>query len=80
MCAAAHDLAVLEDEDLVRTHDGRHALRDDDNGRFRGDARKRRPQPGVGAEVQRGKRVVEQIDLRSAHQRARDRESLALSA
>ena len=40
----------------------------------------RRAQPRVGAEVERRERVVEQVDLRLPHERARDREPLALAA
>ncbi len=45
-----------------------------------GDRLQRRPQPGVGAEVERRERVVEQVDLGPPHERAGDREPLPLAA
>ena len=38
----------------------------------------RRPQPGVGAEVERRERVVEHVDLRADHEGPGDREPLSL--
>ena len=46
----------------------------------RDDGRQRRAQAGVGGEVERGERVVEQVDAGLAHERPGDREPLALPA
>ena len=46
----------------------------------RGDGRQRGAQPGVGGEVERRERVVEQVDLGLADQRPGDREPLPLAA
>ena len=78
--ADAHEPAVVEHDDLVGVDDARDPLRDDDHGRLAGDRAQRCPQPRVGGEVERGERVVEQVDLRSADDRAGDREPLALAA
>ena len=71
---------VVQHDDLVRVGDRRDPLRDDHHGRLRRDGRERGPQPRVGGEVQRGERVVEQVDLGAAHQGAGDRQPLALPA
>ena len=63
MGAAADDGAVLEDDDQVGVADGGDALGDDHDRRVAGDRPQRRPQPGVGGEVERRERVVEQVDL-----------------
>ena len=74
-----HDPARVQDQDLVGVPDRADPLRDDDHvapviGR------QRSPQPRVGGLVERRERVVEQVDLRLAHQRPRDRQPLALAA
>ena len=74
------DEAVLEDDDVVGVDDGRHPLRDDDHRRLSRDGSQRLAQAGVGREVERRERVVEQVDLRLAHQRAGDGQPLTLAA
>ena len=71
---------VVQHDDRVGTGDRRHPLRDDHTVASRRDRAERGPQPGVGGDVQRGERVVEQVDLGAAHQRAGDRQPLALAA
>ena len=72
--------AVLQHDDLVGVDDGGHPLRDDDHRGVGGHRPQRGPQPGVGGQVERGERVVEQVDLRPADQRPGDRQPLPLTA
>ena len=58
-------LAVLEHQDLVGVDDRRHPLGDDHHGGVGGVRRERGAQPGVGGQVERGERVVEEVDLRA---------------
>src|SRR3954454_8177074 len=76
----ADDAAFLEHEDLVGPDDRRHALRHDHRDRVAGDRLERGAQSGVGGEVERGERVVEQVDRRLVRERACDGEPLALTA
>ena len=57
--------AVLQHDDLVGVGDGRHPLRDDDHRPSLVVGLQRGPQPGVGGQVQRRERVVEQVDVRA---------------
>ena len=66
--------------DLIGIHDGRNPLGDDDDRRMPGDGPERRAQPRLGAEIERREGLVEEIDLGLAHQRAGDRQALALAA
>ena len=72
--------AALQHHDLVGVDDGRHPLRDDDHGGLRDHRAQRGSQPRVGGQVQRGERVVEQVDLWAADQRPSDGQPLALPA
>ena len=72
--------AVLEHEDQVGVDDRGDPLGHDHDGGVPGGRPQRRPQPGVGGEVERGERVVEQVDPRPAYQRPRDGQALALAA
>ncbi len=72
--------AVVHDDDPVGVHDRAHALRDDDHRRLARLVHERRAQPRVGLEVQRREAVVEDVDLRALHERARDGEALTLAA
>ena len=56
------DQPVLQHDDLVGVGDGRHPLRDDDHRLVPGGRLQRRSQPGVGGQVQRRERIVEQVD------------------
>ena len=72
--------AVLEHEDLVGVDDRGHTLGDDHRRASAVTGRERGAQPRVGGEVERGERVVEQVDAGLAHEGPRDREALALAA
>ena len=76
---AADDETVLQHDDLVGVDDGRHPLGDDDHRPVPGHRPERRPQPGVGGQVERRERVVEQVDARVRHQRPGDRQPLPLA-
>ena len=78
--AATDHAAVLEHHDQVGVADGRDPLRDDQHRRVAGDRLERRAQPGVGGQVERGERVVEDVDLRLADQRPGDGQPLPLAA
>ena len=78
--ADADHLAVLEHDDAVGVGDGRDALGDDDLGHVGQLPPQRLPQPGVGRQVERRERVVEDEDVGLVHDRPRDREPLALAA
>ena len=80
MGAAPDEVAVLEDEDLVGGGDRRHALGDDDDGGVGRVRLQGQPQAGVGGQVERRERVVEEVDLGLADQRPGDRQPLALTA
>ena len=78
--ADADHLAVVDDDNLVGLGDRRNALRHNDHRRVRGDLAQRGADPRVGVDVERGERVVEQVDRRPADHRARDRQPLPLPA
>ena len=80
MGAEPDDLAVLEHDDLVGVADRRHPLGDDQDGGIGGARRQRRPQPGVGGQVEGRERVVEHVDLGPGDERPGDRQPLALAA
>src|SRR6476469_886508 len=80
MAAGADDLAVLQHHDAVRVEDRGHPLGHHDHRGVLGVRAQRGAQRRVGREVQRGERVVEQVDLRLADQRPRDRQPLPLAA
>ena len=79
MRALRDDAAVVQHEDAVRMAHRRGALRHDEHRqvRQRGD---RLPEPRVGRIVERRGAVVQDQDVRPAHQRARDGQALALPA
>ena len=72
--------AVLDHEDLIGVDDRGDPLGDDDRHRVGDHRHERGAQPRVGGEVERGERVVEQVDARPPDERARDREALPLPA
>ena len=78
--ADAGHLAVVENDDLVGVPDGRHTLRDDEHSHVLGVGLNRLSERGIRREIERGRGVVEDQDLRATHERTRDRESLLLSA
>src|SRR4051794_26481029 len=80
VAAPSDDHTVLEHDDLVGVADGRHPLGDDDGDRGAHHRGQRGAQPRVGREVERGERVVEQVDPGFAAQRPGDGEPLALAA
>ena len=59
----ADDAAVLEHEDLVGVDDRRHALGHDDDGALRRGRAQGPAQPGIGRQVERRERVVEEVDV-----------------
>jgi hypothetical protein len=68
------------DDDLVGVDDRPDALRDDDHGRSAQLAVERRPEAGVGREVERAEAVVEDIDGGVLDDRPGDRQPLPLAA
>src|SRR5258708_4755994 len=72
--------AVVEDEDLVGVADGRDPLGDHHHRRLAGVGAQRRPQPGVGGDVEGGERVVEEVDVGPADEGPGDGQALALPA
>ena len=72
--------AVLDHQDLVGVTDGRDPLRHDDGHRVGHHRRERGAERGIGGEVERGERVVEEVDAGSAHEGPGDGEALALAA
>ena len=80
MLAQAHDAAVAEDDDLVGVADRAHALGDDEHGGVGKLALERVAQRGVGLVVERAERVVEDVEVRAARERAGDAQALALAA
>ena len=80
MRAGPGQTAVVEHEDLIRVADGGHALRDQHDRGLPRQMRQRLAKRGVGGKVQRGGAVVEDEDGGPPHQRAGDRQPLALAA
>jgi hypothetical protein len=78
--AHADDRAAIEDDDLVGGHDRADPLRDDHDRGVPDLARERGAQVRVGAQVECREAVVEDVDRRALHERAGDRETLALAA
>ena len=77
MRADADHPSVVEDDDAVGVDDGADALRDDEHGGVRGFALERGAQLRVGREVERREAVVEDVDVRLADDRARNRRAAA---
>ena len=79
MRALLDDAAVLEDDDQVGVADGREAVRDHER-RPAGEEGAERPLDlPLGADVDRGSRLVEDQDARVGEQGARERDELALA-
>ena len=78
--ADAGHLTVVEDDDLVGVPDGRDTLRDEEHGHILRVGLNRLSKRGIRREIERGRGVVEDQDLRATHECTRDRESLLLSA
>src|SRR5947207_523859 len=74
------DAALVQDDDPVGVHDRADPLGDDEYGRLAGVGAQCRAQPRIGAGVERREAVVEEVDRRSLHKGARDRQALALAA
>src|SRR5919198_2586888 len=71
--------AVLQEDDPVRTPDGREAVRDVDGGAAVGKRAKPLEQVVLGLRVERRRRLVEEEDPRVlAHERTRERDLLPL--
>src|SRR6266705_2607243 len=79
MGADAGNMPIVQDNDLVRVHDGAYSLGDDEYCRIKGFFFQRSSQPGVGFKVQRREAVVKHIDFWLSHQGTRDRETLLLA-
>src|SRR3954447_16761811 len=79
MGAASDDPAVLEHQDLVGVADRGDPLGHEHHRRLTGDRAEWSAQPGVGGEVERGERVVEEVDLGTAYDGTGDRETLSLA-
>ena len=79
MRAESGHAPVVENEYLVGTHDRRHALRDDNSRELAAQVVEGLPQVGVGCEVERGRRVVEDDDLGMADEGTCYREPLPLT-
>ena len=75
----AGDPPMVEHQDAVGTHDGGDALRHDERRGAWIASAQRGAQAGVRGEVEGGGGVIEQQQVGLAHQRARDREALALA-
>ena len=80
MGADAHHRAVVDHDDLVDRRDRRNPLRDDDYRRRGRDLPQSGAHVGVGVDVERRERVVEQVDRGSADHRPGDRQPLPLAA
>src|SRR3954470_23810586 len=78
--AGAGHPAVVQHDDLIGVGDRGHPLGHDDHGRLAGPRPQSRAQTGVGGHVERGERVIEQVDLRTTDQRPGDRQPLPLAA
>src|SRR5260370_27628336 len=79
MGADADNMPIVQDNNLVRIHDGAYSLGDDEHCRIKGFFFQRCSQPGVGFKVQRREAVVKHIDFWLSHQGTRDRETLLLA-
>src|SRR6476661_4673742 len=77
--AALDDLAVLDDENLVRTPDGGEAVRDDDRGTAVQQPIERLLDQDLGRTIDVRRGLVEDEDARVGEQRAGDRNQLPLS-
>src|SRR5262249_29403148 len=77
---AAHDLALVEHDDLVAITQRRKAMRDDDRGLAPDDLRHVVLHDHLAFRIERARRLVQQQDGGPSHQRASDREALALAA
>ena len=64
--APTDDAAVFDDDDLVGVGDGRHALRHDQHSGVPDVGLQGQAEAGVGGEVERGERVIEDVDVRAA--------------
>ena len=80
MSARADHQPVVDDDHLIGTDDRRDTLRDNDHGRISGDLCQPGAHQRIGVHIERGKRVVEDIDRRPADHRASDRQPLPLPA
>ena len=80
MGAAADDAATLDHQDLVGTDDGRHPLGDDHHGGAARAEGQRLAEPGIRGQVERGERVVEDVEVGPFDQGPGDRQALPLPA
>ena len=80
MGAMSHQLAPLQHQDLIGMHDGRYTLRHDQDCAVFGFRCQCPAQFQIGAEVQRRKAVVKQIELRTPDNGTGNGEPLLLSA
>ena len=80
MRAAFSDPALVHDQDLIRVHDRRDAVCDQDHGRVPGVLSEGSPDPGIRLRVHGGKRIVEDHDGTLPDQHLCDRCPLFLSA
>jgi hypothetical protein len=64
MGSASDDLAIFQDNDVIRVDDGRNTLSDDDDRSVFGVAFERFSELDVGFEIEGGERIIEDIDLR----------------
>src|SRR5690625_780385 len=76
----ADHAALVEHHDPVGRANRADPLCHDDDRRIAGDTTQSCPQCGVGRVVERGERIVEQVDARAFDHRTRDREPLTLTA
>ena len=80
MRAHARNAAVVQHDDLVGEAHGGRALGDDERRRRVFHLADGAAQVGVRRVIQRGGAVIQNQDFRLAHERARDRQALALAA
>ena len=80
MRASLDDAAVVEDDDVVGVLHRRHAVRDDQHRPPLPDLAQRAQDPLLGLRIDGAQGVVEEEDQRVAHESARDRGALLLSA
>jgi len=77
--ALLHDAAVLEHDDQVGTTDRRETVSDDERGPVLEQQAQRLLDLPLGADVDRGRRLVEDQDARVRQERARERDELPLA-
>ena len=79
-CALLNNLASVQDDDLVRTHDRAHAVRDHDDGLVREEPAQRVLHFRFVLHVEAGRGLVQKDDGRVLEQRAGDGYALSLAA